>query len=51
MDYVCAGIDVSAKKLQVAAGDSEFEADNTPEDHQKLIQRLRCRGREPPVSR
>ena len=46
MDYLCTGIDVSAKKLQVATEDSEFEIDNTPEDHQKLIQRLRRHGRE-----
>ena len=45
MDYLCTGIDVSAKKLQVASDDSEFEVDNTPEDHQKLIQRLRRSGR------
>lgn len=46
MDYVNAGIDVSAKKLQVASHDSEFEVDNTPEDHQRLIQRLRRCGRQ-----
>lgn len=44
MDYLCTGIDVSAKKLQVATDHSEFEVENTPEDHQKLIQRLRCPG-------
>jgi len=41
MDYLRTGIDVSAKKLQVATDHSEFEVENTPEDHQKLIQRLR----------
>ena len=46
MDYMCTGIDVSAKKLQVASDDSEFEVENTPEDHQKLIQRLRRSGRQ-----
>ncbi len=45
MEYLCTGIDVSAKKLQVATDDSEFEVENTPEDHQKLIQRLRRSGR------
>jgi len=43
MDYVYAGIDVSAKKLQVAAHE-EFETDNTPEAHQRLIRRLVRRG-------
>jgi len=46
MDYVCTGIDVSAKKLQVATEGSEFEVDNSPEGHQKLIKQLRRRGRE-----
>ena len=46
MDTICTGIDVSAKKLQVATADFELEVDNTPEDHQKLIQRLRRSGRE-----
>ncbi|MCP3964580.1 MAG: IS110 family transposase [bacterium] len=46
MAYVCTGIDVSAKKLQVASEGSEFEVDNTPEGHQKLIQRLQRHGRE-----
>ena len=46
MDYACIGIDVSAKKLQVATEDSDFEINNTPEDHQKLIQRLWHCGRE-----
>ncbi len=45
MEYLCTGIDVSAEKLQVATDDSEFEVKNTPEDHQKLIQRLRRSGR------
>ncbi len=45
MDYMRTGIDVSAKKLQVASDDAEFEVENTPEDHQKLIQRLRRSGR------
>ncbi len=45
MDYLCIGIDVSAKKLQVASDDAEFEVENTPEDHHKLIQRLRRAGR------
>ena len=44
MDYVYAGIDVSAKKLQVAACE-EFEVDNIPQGHQQLIKRLRRRGR------
>ncbi len=41
MDYICTGIDVAAKKLQVATEGSEFEVDNSPEGHQKLIKRLR----------
>ncbi len=45
MDYLCTGIDVSAKKLQVATDDAEFEVDNTPEGHRKLIQRLQRSGR------
>ncbi len=45
MDYLCTGIDVSAKKLQVATDDAEFEVDNTPEGHQKLVQRLLRSGR------
>ncbi|MCP5067129.1 MAG: IS110 family transposase, partial [bacterium] len=45
MDYLCTGIDVSAKKLQVATDDSEFEVDNTSEGHRTLIQRLRRSGR------
>lgn len=45
MNYLCTGIDVSAKKLQVATDDSEFEVDNTPEGHQKLIQQLWRSGR------
>lgn len=45
MEWMCTGIDVSAKKLQVASDDSEFVLDNTPEDHQKLIQRLQRCGR------
>ncbi len=44
MDHVYAGIDVSAKKLQIASHE-EFEADNTPQAHQKLIGRLSRRGR------
>lgn len=43
MDYVYAGIDVSAKKLQIAAHE-EFETDNTHEAHQRLIWRLVRRG-------
>ncbi len=46
MNYICTGIDVAAKKLQVATEGSEFEVDNSPGSHQKLIKRLRCRGRE-----
>ena len=45
MDYLRTGIDVSAKKLQVATDHSEFEVDNSPEDHQKLIRRLQRSGR------
>ena len=45
MNYLRTGIDVSAKKLQIATDDSELEAKNTPEDHQKLIQRLQRSGR------
>ena len=45
MDYLSTGIDVSAKKLQVATDRSESEVENTPEDHQKLIQRLQRSGR------
>ena len=45
MDYLCVGIDVSAKKLRVTTDCSEFEVENTSEDHQKLIQRLQRSGR------
>ncbi len=45
MNYLCTGIDVSAKKLQVATDHSEFEVENTSEDHQKLIRRLQRSGR------
>lgn len=45
MDYVYAGIDVSAKKLQVASHDEEFDVDNTPQAHQNLIKRLTRRAR------
>lgn len=41
MVYVFAGIDVSAKKLQVSLQDSEFEIENTEQGHRKLLQRLR----------
>ena len=45
MNYLCAGIDVSAKKLQVATDDAEFEVENTPEGHRELIRRLQRSGR------
>ena len=44
MNDLHVGIDVSAKKLQVATDVEQFEIDNTPEEHQKLISRLRRRG-------
>ena len=44
MDYAYVGIDVSAKKLQIAAHE-EFEVDNTAKAHQQLIRRLSRRGR------
>ena len=43
-DYIYAGIDVSAKKLRVAAHE-EFEVDNTSQAHQKLIGRLSWPGK------
>ncbi len=43
MEYLNVGIDVGAEKLNIAA-QQEFEADNTPPDHQKLIQRLTRSG-------
>ena len=46
MKVLHVGIDVSAKKLQVATDDEQFEVDNTAEEHQKLISRLRRRGRQ-----
>ncbi len=45
MNYLCTGIDVSAKKLRVATDDAEFEVDNTPEGHQQLVRRLQRSGR------
>lgn len=44
MEFVFVGIDVSAKKLQVASHE-ELEVDNTPKSHQQLIRRLLRRGR------
>lgn len=46
MDYVSVGIDVSAKKLTIAADHTEFEVENAPTDHAKLIRRL-YRGSRP----
>ncbi len=43
MEYVFVGIDVSAKKLQIASHE-EFEVENTPQAHHQLIQRLVRRG-------
>ena len=42
MDYTHAGIDVSAKTLQVALEGSEFEVENTSEGHQQLVNQARC---------
>lgn len=39
MDYVHAGIDVSAKKLQIAE-ESQFEVENTTEGCQQVVKRL-----------
>ena len=49
--FQCAGIDVSAKKLEIAGenargGSWELQVHNTPAGHRKLIQRL-CRRAEP----
>ncbi len=40
------GIDISMKKVTVATDHEEFEEENTPQGHQRLIKRLRkgCRG-------
>jgi len=39
-NFAYAGIDVSSKKLQVAAAE-EFETGNTPQDHREIVKRLR----------